>query len=333
MVKLSIGIPVYNQVTTIAETIESVLSQTTQPFEIVVSENHSTDGTREIVESYKDRVRIVHPPKHCSMAANWNFLIKECQGDWVSLCSGDDLLLPNFVSSITKGIQKDADAVFVMGGYEKLYDWDGTIEPIYLLSTRTVTRPPKTIKMLLDGPKASFAAFSFKKSAYEKVGGYNESYSLIQDWIFQFDVAALGSFIKVDELIARYRYAARPEMDLERKPLNINDRLLYSSEKVWQALNHGLTYGEVEAAAKKFFLGTLWFIRDQNCEVDTTLDARLSQVADKVKATKEFEEWKAGIVPVEKTNHIKTALKAKARKLYNVILKFKRSKSIFQSFF
>ena len=59
---ISIGIPVYNQVNTIADAIEAALAQTTSAMEIVVSENHSTDGTAEVVARYKDRIRICTPP-------------------------------------------------------------------------------------------------------------------------------------------------------------------------------------------------------------------------------------------------------------------------------
>jgi glycosyltransferase involved in cell wall biosynthesis len=201
---ISIGIPVYNQVDTIASTIESVLKQTNRPFEVVVSENHSTDGTKEIVESFSDKLRIVRPPKHLTMSENWDFCVKSCKGDWVGLISGDDMLLPNYVKSMQKGIMQNLEAVFIMGGWQIVNTVENTTTNRFLLSVSNLTYPPKTTEMLLRGPKASFAAFCFRKNIYLKVGGYDQRFKLIQDWILQFDLSFEGNFIKIDDLIAKY---------------------------------------------------------------------------------------------------------------------------------
>jgi glycosyltransferase involved in cell wall biosynthesis len=223
MIKLSIGIPVYNQVDTIAETIESILRQTLAPFEIVVSENHSTDGTREVINKYADRLTIVSPPSHLSMAGNRNYCVRMCSGDWVGLCSGDDLLLPNYSKTMSSEIEKFPNAIFFMGGWiNNLLD-KGIKESRYLMSMGKVTSYPNTVKMLLEGPKASFAAFCFNRDIFDKVGGYDESFHLIQDWILQFDMAFIGNFIRVDELVAEYRITNRGELEKKRVKLFIDD--------------------------------------------------------------------------------------------------------------
>jgi glycosyltransferase involved in cell wall biosynthesis len=171
MFKLSIGIPVYNQVETIAQTIESILNQTVESFEIVVCENHSTDGTRQIVDLYKDKVKVVRPPVHLGMAANWNYCVYSCNGDWVGLCSGDDLLLPNYSKTMSREIEKFPNAIFFMGGWiNNLLD-KGIKETRFLMSMGKVTSYPNTVKMLLEKPKASFAAFCFNRDIFNKVGG------------------------------------------------------------------------------------------------------------------------------------------------------------------
>ena len=103
--RLSIGVPAYNQGSYLAETLESLLNQETPFHEIVVSNNHSTDSTAEVLESFAGRVRVVTPPKHLTMAGNWNFTISQLTGDWISLLSSDDLALPNFARSVTTALQ------------------------------------------------------------------------------------------------------------------------------------------------------------------------------------------------------------------------------------
>jgi glycosyltransferase involved in cell wall biosynthesis len=98
--KLSVGIPVYNQLTTIGQTIDSFLDQQVAPFEIVVSDNHSTDGTSEVILSYSDRVKIVSPPVHLTAVELFNFCLSQMSVDCLALMSGDDQAYPNYVSEL-----------------------------------------------------------------------------------------------------------------------------------------------------------------------------------------------------------------------------------------
>ena len=73
---ISVGVPAYNQGQYLAETLDSLLCQAVPPTEIVVSDNHSTDQTPEILRQYEGRVRIIRPPEHLSMTAHWNFVVE-----------------------------------------------------------------------------------------------------------------------------------------------------------------------------------------------------------------------------------------------------------------
>ena len=58
--KVSIVIPAYNSAEYLAEAIQSVINQTFHDYEVIVVDDGSTDNTRDLVESYKDRVRYVY---------------------------------------------------------------------------------------------------------------------------------------------------------------------------------------------------------------------------------------------------------------------------------
>ena len=115
---LSIAIPVYNQADTIQATTESALKaiEGQKNVEIVVSENFSTDSTHEIVSIYSNKIKIVNPPYHLDMAANWNFAVNSCSGKWVGMLSGDDKILPGYVQSIRRIVSKAHNPVFAYGG-------------------------------------------------------------------------------------------------------------------------------------------------------------------------------------------------------------------------
>jgi glycosyltransferase involved in cell wall biosynthesis len=85
----------YNVFPFIMQAIESVLQQKTDfPFELVIGEDCSTDGTREIVFGYRDKypniISVVSSDKNVGMAKNRLRTIKACRGKYIAFCDGDD---------------------------------------------------------------------------------------------------------------------------------------------------------------------------------------------------------------------------------------------------
>lgn len=321
MIKISIGIPVYNQANTIKSTIDSVLNQITLPLEIVVSENHSTDGTREIVEQYKDRVKIVKPPIHLSMSENWNYCVNECQGDWIGLCSGDDNLLPNYVDEILRYIKLHPSAIFVMGGWQFFDEKNNVITEHYLLSMGEFTRPPETLKMQLRGPKGSFAAFCFLKSKFDEIGRFNTKFHLYQDWMLQFDLAKYGDFIKINKIIAQYRISHRPEIESERKMLHVQDMLLYLDDKIWEAMDYGIKKEYINNVCQKLLYNLLIYIQENSLDVDNIIVEKVKSIATKSNQFKLYKKWEKGDKLKKTSKNVFFKVKSLVRYIYNIYRK------------
>lgn len=93
--KVSICMITYNHAGYIAQAIESVLEQDTSfPFELVIGEDCSTDGTEEICLDYQtrfpDRIRLLKRDANLGMMANCVDTLKNCRGQFIALCEGDD---------------------------------------------------------------------------------------------------------------------------------------------------------------------------------------------------------------------------------------------------
>ncbi len=93
--KVSICTITYNQAAFIGEALDSFLQQQTDfEFEIVVSDDASTDGTRDILKSYQEKfpekIRLLLQEKNIGMVANFYTAIAACKGDYIALCEGDD---------------------------------------------------------------------------------------------------------------------------------------------------------------------------------------------------------------------------------------------------
>ncbi len=204
----SVGIPTYNHGKYVGAAIESLLDQTVAPLELVVCNNHSTDDTAEVLARFGDRIRVISPPEHLSMMANWNHLVGQLRGEWVALLSSDDLALPPFVEALWEGTQLAEDAVLVRADVDFV---DGEGQDLGTRRRRVpgVTSPPKNFLERLYGPKVNFNAVAFRKDAWEKSGGFPESCRLAGDWAFWLELTPFGSFTTVSVPVSRYRKGHR----------------------------------------------------------------------------------------------------------------------------
>lgn len=87
---ISVIIPVYNRERYLAETIDSVLSQSYRPIEIIVVDDGSTDSTADIVRRYSEVVRYFFQP-NSGCAAALNTGVQKAEGVYLSFLGSDDL--------------------------------------------------------------------------------------------------------------------------------------------------------------------------------------------------------------------------------------------------
>lgn len=98
----SVIIPLYNKELSIKSTLDSVLKQTYQDFEVIVINDGSTDSSAKIIESIDDdRIKLIHQKNQgVSAARNWG--IENARNEWIALLDGDDLWEINHLEEIYK---------------------------------------------------------------------------------------------------------------------------------------------------------------------------------------------------------------------------------------
>lgn len=112
---VSICIPTYNAARTLRETLDSLLRQTYQALEIIVSDNASVDETLRIAESYDDsRVRIVRSETNIGAEANFERCFKLGRGKYTAIFHADDIYEPQIVERQVAFLEahEEAGAVF-----------------------------------------------------------------------------------------------------------------------------------------------------------------------------------------------------------------------------
>ena len=102
-IKYSILIPTFNKCEYLNYTLKSILQNDYEDFEVIVSNDHSTDGTEELLFKIKDpRVKVIKPPVKLTQAKNYEYLLNFANGEWISILGDDDGVLPNFFQTLDK---------------------------------------------------------------------------------------------------------------------------------------------------------------------------------------------------------------------------------------
>jgi glycosyltransferase involved in cell wall biosynthesis len=113
-VRLTVGLPVYNGEQFLREAVDSILCQTFVDFELVISDNASTDPTEEICRAYAERdsrVRYLRSSANRGAAWNHNRVVEVARGSLFKWASADDVYRPQFLARCVEALGSDRDAV------------------------------------------------------------------------------------------------------------------------------------------------------------------------------------------------------------------------------
>ena len=130
---VSIGLPVYNSARHLPKALDTFLAQTFGDFELVISDNASTDGTEAICREYADRdarVRYHRQASNIGAPRNWNAAFHAARGEFFKWSSGNDYCAPEFLARCVEAMQARGDVVLCYGR-TGLIDEDGRLLEVY----------------------------------------------------------------------------------------------------------------------------------------------------------------------------------------------------------
>jgi glycosyltransferase involved in cell wall biosynthesis len=111
---VGIGLPVRDGATYLAEAIDSILAQTFPDFELVISDNASSDRTPEICRAYarRDRrIRFYRQERNIGAAGNFNLVFHRSSGKYFKWAAHDDVIHPTYLARCIAALEADPDAV------------------------------------------------------------------------------------------------------------------------------------------------------------------------------------------------------------------------------
>lgn len=125
--RLSIGLPVYNGERYLSAALDSLLNQTFRDFELIISDNASTDSTQEICAHYAaqdSRIRYAREPSNTGAVRNHNRTIELSRGEYFKWAAHDDVYAPTFLERCIAHLDSNPATVLAFTGSQYI-DQDG----------------------------------------------------------------------------------------------------------------------------------------------------------------------------------------------------------------
>ncbi|MFJ7796607.1 glycosyltransferase family 2 protein [Pseudomonas sp. NPDC096950] len=203
--KVSVMIITYNQSHLIAETIESVLVQDYKNLEIVVADDASTDGTREVIldfqRRYPDIVIPVLNEKNIGITGNSNAAFFACSGELVAILGGDDLFLPGKIKAQVAQFE-DSKVVLSYHPVDIFNHADGKV--LFRTNTTEKEKINNVYDLISKGGIPGASSVMVRRSACPS-HGFDPLFPVVSDWIFYIEVALRGEIRELAGVYGKYR--------------------------------------------------------------------------------------------------------------------------------
>ena len=174
---LSVLVPAYNAAATIGEALESALSQTPAPLEVVVSDDGSEDDLSRILIPFGTHVRVVRGPNG-GLAVARNRAAAVARGELLGLLDADDVWLPGRVAALTGALAARPDLAVVTT--DAWVSREGVREASTYYATRTFPVEDQD-RHILDA-NFVFGAGAVRRDVFWAVGGYDPAARWAEDW-------------------------------------------------------------------------------------------------------------------------------------------------------
>jgi glycosyltransferase involved in cell wall biosynthesis len=211
---VSIGLPVYNGQNYLSQAIESVLNQTYQNWELIISDNGSTDNTANICNFYAEkdsRIRVYRYEENQGASRNFNRTFEESTGKYFKWLAHDDLLVPENIEKCVGVLEANPDCV-LCGSPKKNVRFNGEYidvgeyKGLHLTDDNTVSRYQALLKYFY----RSFKDADFILTGLMRHDIFKETILLANytsaDFTLLADLILKGKFIILSEPLYIRRY-------------------------------------------------------------------------------------------------------------------------------
>jgi glycosyltransferase involved in cell wall biosynthesis len=253
-VRLTVLMPVYNGARYLDESIESVLAQEPDDFELVVVDDGSADATPELLARWAARdarIVVVRQERNGGTSRALNAGLAAARGEYLARQDADDISLPGRFAKQAAALDAHAEAVWVTVGRLWIDERGKTLGTApYLVASPEVTR------FLLHFTPSAIGVpgqTMFRTAAARAIGGWDETYRVAQGWEFVSRLSKQGSLLALPELGMKYRvHPQRVSEQFKREQLENAIRI--TRRMLSELLGREVTVDEAAASASVWFL-------------------------------------------------------------------------------
>lgn len=181
-INISVVIPCFDRVRFIGSAIDSLLQGTLEPDEVIVIDDGSSDGSRQLVHKYvgQGTVRLLQHPnaENRGQAASLNLGLREAKGELICILDSDDMISPTKLERQVQFLRENPDVGMVYGQGHAV-DEKGNF--LFRLLPEDHTEPSDPNRLLLDCYMALPGGALVRKSVWDQVGYFEESFRAAQD--------------------------------------------------------------------------------------------------------------------------------------------------------
>lgn len=197
-------ITTHNRIKLLPRAIDSVLSQTYKNIELIVVNDSSDDGTKEMLSSYEN-ITVINIPKSESHGANYarNLGINASKGDYVAFLDDDDYWLPTKIEKQVQRMEKGGYVIVSCGYIEEIIREDG--RAVFSENVSRSRFDSNMSRKILYNIYLLTSLILIDKEALHRVGLFDEQLKAWQEYEMTIRMAQIGPFSYINEPLAVYR--------------------------------------------------------------------------------------------------------------------------------
>jgi glycosyltransferase involved in cell wall biosynthesis len=206
---VSIGMPAYNGEKFIHQAIHSLLTQDYENFELIISDNASTDKTSSICQSYADRdarIRYVRNESNRGASPNHKRVFEMARGEYFKWAAHDDESLPTFLSRCMNVFGQAPQSVVLVYLQALIIDEEGRAIQEYRVSIESkASRPYRRLARVVSNVVLGTPAYGvMRANAFKRTRLIDAFFS--SDYVLFAELAMLGEIWELPELLLRKRF-------------------------------------------------------------------------------------------------------------------------------
>lgn len=202
--QISVVMPVYNCIAYIKESVGSILAQTFIDFELLIIDDHSTDGTYEYLQQLSDpRIVLIRKTQNSGYAKSLNMGLDRAKGKYIARMDGDDIALPERFAKQVAYMDNDPEVLVCGSSYQ-------------IVGTDTIVQLPLTyeaakVVSIMNVPVAHPTAFIRQSVLIQHQLRYNEQLEPTEDYDLWTRILEIGKIENLPEVLLLYRKHSEQE--------------------------------------------------------------------------------------------------------------------------